>query len=731
MQRTTTLIIGSIFALLVFIASGIIFFSLLLTKSLPQYNDKKNFNDVSATINIYRDEIGVPHIVASNERDAYFTLGYVHAKERLWQMEIQRLVAQGKLSEFFGEPMLDFDILFRTLNFNERSNLLVQQCSQRSLEFLNSYSSGINSFLSSHSSSLPLEFSVLDYTPKQWRPNDCFLTLLLFDFLNNHTLTKELLLSRLCQNNDNQKILALFPFQNEHPFLRTDSTSFPSFFFNTLLAFQKKFQLQQNERISSFAVTPSKHFKPAIATTYYTSTSLLSRWFILQLSFEQHHITGITIPGMPIMYSGKNDSSAWTCFPKHSASVNFYTEQNTFQQIFLRKEDIPIRNRSDVVTIEIQETQSGIMVNTVLRDDMEYTTSITQPVFMRISDENLQKKFDFYFALHTSSTLDEVNHLIEKYHFVDNILLVNEKSVRLSPHDSNAASASILTEEHSSWENLRLRSILDTLNNFGFVNYRDIQNNIESLRAKKIVPILLSSFENETQSSETIQFSLQHLRNWNYHSFTEEIAPTIFNAFYRRLLEYTLEDETGNEMFSTLIQQENMVFWMMDNIVLQNNEAWFDNIFTEKKESRDEIFRASFRAAVSDLEKYFGTEMKRWQWKHIHSYSYYHPLGEHSELFENIFLSRTETTNYPLQNRRENIFLKYLYLEPQLASAKLIVDFSSPQEMFATIFAGESGHPLSANYKNFVPLLLKNNYHKLHIFPEENDNEDSETLSPQ
>lgn len=731
MHKTTTVTIGSIFALLFLVASGILFFSHILTKSLPKYHDKKTFGGISAAINIERDELGVPHSIASNEHDAYFAMGYIHAEERLWQMDIQRLIAQGKLSEFFGEQMLDFDILFRTLNLTEKSSLLVQQCSPHTLELLDAYSLGINSFISSYSSSLPLEFSILNYAHEKWSAKDCILTLLLFDLLNNNSLAHELLISRICQYNDNQKVLPLFPFQNENTVLKTDSTSFPSFFFTTFLAFNEKFQLQQNERITSFAILPPKRSKPLTATTYYTSTSILFRWFILQTTFENNSIVGVTIPGIPIIFSGKNNSIAWTCYPNYSASKNFLHSQNSYPQFFLRNENIKVKKRNDVVTIKIQETQWGTIINTVLRDDVRQTSSTRRPVILRKFADSIQFTLDFYFTLHTSTTLDEVQHNIEKHHFKNKILLVNEKSILVSPNDSSKSPYSILTEEHTSWEYIRLRSILDTINNFNLFTCRDIQNTIISLRANKIIPMILSSFENETQLSKTIQLSLQHLRNWDNRSLSEEIAPTLFNAFFYKLLECTLEDEIGKEMLQALIQQEYLVSIMMDNILLHNNEEWFDNIHTEKKETRDEILRTSYRAAIFDLEKYYGTEMKLWQWKYVHSLSYYHPLGERSELFKTFFLTQPTTITRISQKRTEQIFLKYFYLEPQLTSAKLMIDFSSPQEIFVTIFAGESGHPLSANYKNFMPLLLNNDYHKINVQKKSNLGDNSVTLLPQ
>src|SRR5688572_20765941 len=88
---------------------------LYLQKSLPVIDGELQAKGLGAPVEIVRDGEGIPHIFAASERDAWFALGYAHAQDRLWQMEFQRRVAAGRLSEFLGERALDTDRLMRTL----------------------------------------------------------------------------------------------------------------------------------------------------------------------------------------------------------------------------------------------------------------------------------------------------------------------------------------------------------------------------------------------------------------------------------------------------------------------------------------------------------------------------------------------------------------------------------------------------------------------------------------
>jgi penicillin amidase len=113
-----------------------------------------------------------PHIFAHNEEDAYFTLGYVHARDRLWQMDLARRLAEGRLSEIFGSSTLEFDKLFRTIGINRFCFNWHGAISQKSKQVLDSYTKGVNRFIETHYDNLPVEFDVLNYRPEPWKPEN-------------------------------------------------------------------------------------------------------------------------------------------------------------------------------------------------------------------------------------------------------------------------------------------------------------------------------------------------------------------------------------------------------------------------------------------------------------------------------------------------------------------------------------------------------------------------------
>ena len=110
------LIIGVV-ALIGIILLGVLSFAVLVNKSLPRDNGELSYSSIEHNVDVFKDEWGIPHIKAKNQHDAIFAYGYSVAKDRLFQMDLQRRVAQGRLSEILGDDLIEIDIMFRRCLF--------------------------------------------------------------------------------------------------------------------------------------------------------------------------------------------------------------------------------------------------------------------------------------------------------------------------------------------------------------------------------------------------------------------------------------------------------------------------------------------------------------------------------------------------------------------------------------------------------------------------------------
>jgi penicillin G amidase len=155
--------------LLVLVVLGAYFY---LRMSLPKISGSLTVPGLQESVEITRDKNAVPHIYAKNQADAYFTLGYVHAQDRLWQMEFQRRVGAGKLSEVVGEAALETDKFLRTLSVYHYAEATIPKLSAETKSILESYVAGINTFLQTKRGPLPPEFLILGHTPEPWTVAD-------------------------------------------------------------------------------------------------------------------------------------------------------------------------------------------------------------------------------------------------------------------------------------------------------------------------------------------------------------------------------------------------------------------------------------------------------------------------------------------------------------------------------------------------------------------------------
>ena len=158
---------------LVLVAAGSVAGWYIYTK-LPMRSGTVALNKLTAKVNVRYDERGVPHIKAENEADLYRALGFVHAQDRLFQMEMVRRLAQGELAEILGPKLVEMDRLFRTLGIREHAQTRVEQMDMNSpsSQILLAYLDGINQYQATHPA--PMEFDLLGIPKRPFTPQDTF-----------------------------------------------------------------------------------------------------------------------------------------------------------------------------------------------------------------------------------------------------------------------------------------------------------------------------------------------------------------------------------------------------------------------------------------------------------------------------------------------------------------------------------------------------------------------------
>jgi len=165
---------------------------------------------LTEAVEIVRDADGVPHIFAETDADAFFGLGYVHAQDRMWQMEMSRRIGAGRLSEVMGERTLETDKFLRTLGVYRAVQSSWEAVDERTKNILEAYAAGVNAWLS-EGNVLPLEFWVLQVEPELWTVYDSLVwsKMMAWDLGGDYDL--ELLRSSLAQTLGSERMAQLMP----------------------------------------------------------------------------------------------------------------------------------------------------------------------------------------------------------------------------------------------------------------------------------------------------------------------------------------------------------------------------------------------------------------------------------------------------------------------------------------------------------------------------------------
>lgn len=183
----------------------------LATKSFPQTSGTAGVKGLREPVSIHRDPFGMPHVFASNDADAYMAAGFLHAQDRLWQMELTRRAGEGRLAEILGEKALPVDRLFRTLGLTAVSRQIVAELDINTRTALESYSAGVNAYVAEHRSSLPVEFDMLGIEPEPWLPEHAVLLSKLMAWELNYSRWVDITFGYIVERVGEQRARELYP----------------------------------------------------------------------------------------------------------------------------------------------------------------------------------------------------------------------------------------------------------------------------------------------------------------------------------------------------------------------------------------------------------------------------------------------------------------------------------------------------------------------------------------
>ena len=294
-----------------------------LRHSLPTVVGEVPAPALKAAVEGLRDAYGIPHIFASTEADAAYALGYVHAQDRLWQMEMNRRIGSGRLAEILGPAGLEADRFLRTIGVRRAAQASLAQLDAVSLGVLEAYSAGVNAFLAA-GPVLPVEFLLTGARPEPWTPVDSLVWMKMMAWDLGGNWRSELLRMRLARTLPMARLQEFLPpFPGDAPVPLPDLKTL----YGSLEKEALRLAIADMEQVLTFAPpelpegagsnnwvvagSRSASDKPLLANDPHLGLTAPAVWYFAHLHIPGRNLIGATLPGIPIVTLGRNDRIAW------------------------------------------------------------------------------------------------------------------------------------------------------------------------------------------------------------------------------------------------------------------------------------------------------------------------------------------------------------------------------------------------------------------------------------
>jgi len=274
---------------------------------------------LAASVELYRDRWGVPHVFAQNEEDAAAALGWAHASDRLWQMEAMRRLGAGRLAEIVGPAALPSDRWMRTVGVYALAQRQYPRLSDRSRRLLDAYARGVDAWIAGGDQPLPPEFLVLGLQPEPWTPADSLVWLKLMAMRLSGDRREELLRARLTGRLTPEQMADLWPDDSDGPVTlparsgHAEAEALAPERLARLMAAMAEPPGEAHGASNVWVLAGHRTAtgKPLLANDPHLAFTLPLPWYLARLSTPDGEVAGATSPGFPALILGHNDRVAW------------------------------------------------------------------------------------------------------------------------------------------------------------------------------------------------------------------------------------------------------------------------------------------------------------------------------------------------------------------------------------------------------------------------------------
>ena len=704
----------------------------------PQTSGHVTVAGIEADVSVVRDAYGVPHIFGTSEADIFYALGYTHAQDRFFQMDMMRRYVHGRLSEVLGDRAIRVDARNRIRGYPHVALAAVDNLSAEARAAVDAYTAGVNARLARGTPSP--EYAILRFSPEEWRPEDSMAVVVyMADSLaaGEYEEMNRRHLETLFSSDQIAEFLPEFPdwaptmLQAEDFASGTDDA--PS-----RLDGEPDTDVQDDVNGGSNAwVMSGEHTttgEPLLANDPHLGLSAPSIWYYAHLALPDGHVVGSTVAGAPLVVLGRNDVSAWG-----------FTNTG-FDVIDLRPHapgSVPTTERREVIQVA-----GGEAVEIIVRDTAE--GPILDPAYFPLEPYGDSDVVLMSTALDRSNDVADASYRIMKsrswtefveagrgytapmqnmhYVHVDGTIgyttpgLVPLRAEDGSwsgyiPYDElprveNPVSGRIASGnnritpdnysyptpgEYSIFRAVRIDTLLDATPRHDMDSYHRAQMDVTSAQAQRLIPVIASSLP-RTAGGEAAR---ERLASWDGEMGMDRAEPLLYALWYRELAREIYGDELGENFRRFLGNRRGFI----DNVLVGGETQWCDDVSSEAIEDCADAVGSALDSAMAIGAETYGRDVDAWAWGEVHQAVFDHPAFTGVPILDGLFTVRQpvggdgSTVNVAVYGIGADNF--DVFHGPSLRAVYDLQDLNRSRYMHAP---GQSGHPLSPHYRDLAPM---------------------------
>jgi len=745
------------------VIAGVIMFFWFRT-SLPLLDGKVTVAGIQQPVTIVRDQKGIPYIYAKSQEDAFFALGYLHAQDRLFQMEMQRRIGQGRVAEILGPPGLQFDRLFRSLGLYRRAQDSVKHLKEEERKVLEAYAAGVNQWLKTRKGTLPPEFNLIGMDFEPWKPADTLVWGKLMSILLSTNWRGELLRAQIIRKLGKDAIPVLFPgYPGDGPM------TIKNYKEGMLkgLDFKKLFAALPHKLISkgasnAWAIRANRTTTGSaiLASDPHLGMDAPVLWYLVNINAPGLNLSGASVPGAPALILGHNGHIAWGLTTTYidtddiilekldpSDPTRYLTASKSIA-FKVRTEVIKVRFGKDV-TITIRESRNGPAID--FRPELKKfekennRVAVLRAPWLSRADTSAASLL----ALNKAKNWDEFKNAMRTFIGPVQNFLYADKQGNIGyivpgriPVRKNAESG-YLPQDGSDPNSVLVGYIPFEKLPQSFNPPDGILITANNKIAGKDYPYFLSKSWGDHYRARRIAQLLKAKEKFSPADIARMQADHVSLAV-RATLPLMLKFEPQGELQKRVIDMlkawngsmslarpEPLIYmaWLRelntrlyaDELgdlarfyssykpdvvinILSNHRKWCNNVKTDKTEDCPTILRQSLAAALAFLSGKFGEDPALWRWGSLHYMEMRHRAFGFIPVLRNLTNIKIAASGSPWTVNKASMSFraKNPFAARHGPGYRAVYDFSDLSKTVYTISTGQSGNPYSFYYDNLV-----------------------------